>query len=293
MSRWHIGETDYPAIRRVMGPQRDRYDDEELEDLLERVFPGADPEAVENFMKTMQQFGKQAAPLLQKVGPGMAQGAMQGAALGPWGALAGALGGGAASLLGGGGPGASAGAPRPVAPSPVPAPAAAPLALAAPAGAVPAAGAAAPAQLLSLLSRPETMQALLSMAMGQLGRGTVSLGQHQVPAPAFANAIAEVASEVAHLAGRPKGDDSRYWFDSHGAPRCDVANPAACAALLWNDLVEAIEAEDWEEEEDIWQEDDEEEDEQEESEEDESMDYETSPLARYESALNGAHPDDD
>jgi hypothetical protein len=56
---------------------------------------------------------------------------------------------------------------------------------------------------------------------------------------------------------------------------------------VWNDLVEAIQGEDWDEEEDIWQEDEGEEDE-----EDESMEDEESPIARYEWALNGAHPDD-
>lgn len=277
MSRWHVGETDYPAIRRVMGSERERYDDEALEELLERTFPSAEPEEVENFMNTLQQFGRQAAPILQKVGPGMAQGAMQGSALGPWGMLAGAVGGGAASLLGGGGPGAAPTPTAPVAARTAPVAAAPPMAMPPTSGAMPAPAAAAPAQLLALLSRPETMQALLSMAMGQLGRGTITMGQHQVPVPAFANAVAELASEAAHSVTRGRDDGSGYWYDPHGAPRCDVVNPAARAALLWSDLVETIQEEEWEGEGE-WEED----------EEGEEQFVTESMLDHYEVSLDGA-----
>ena len=266
MTRWYLTETDYPAVRRVMGSGRDHLSDEALEHLLERMFPGAEAEYVEDFMRTLQQFGRQAAPIVQKVGPGMAQGALQGGMVaGPWGALAGALGGGAASLLGGGGRGAApARAPAPAAPQ-IPG-GLAPIAPQAPAGGV---GGAASAQLLTLLSRPETMQALLSLVMAQSGRGTVPVGQHQVPAVAFANAISELASEAA-LSG---GESSGYWFDPHGAPRCDLASPSARAALLWGDLAEAAEAEaaDWDQQ------------------EGESMDLEEADdaLASFETALQG------
>jgi hypothetical protein len=106
---WQLTDTDYPAVRRVMGPDRTRLDDDELELLLERTFPDAEPEDVEDFMRTVQQFGRQAAPLAQRVLPGAAQGAVQGAAVaGPWGGLAGGAIGGVSSLLG---PGAQT--PRP------------------------------------------------------------------------------------------------------------------------------------------------------------------------------------
>jgi hypothetical protein len=270
-----MSETDYPAIRRVMGPVRERLDDEELENVLETVLPGTDPDAIENFMSTVQQFGKQAAPLVKKVGPGIAQGAMQGATVGgPWGALAGAVGGGATSLLSPSGTAAApgpapvAGVAPPAAPSPGPLPGGSPIA---------------PAQLLALLSRPETMQALLALVMAQLGRSTVPVGGHAVPAVAFANAISELAAETAEVAASAN-NGSTYWFDAHGAPRCDVANPAARAALLWSDLVEAAEAEEDELEEEL-EEEDWEEDEWEEpaDEEDES------PIASFEAALNGGY----
>jgi hypothetical protein len=67
----------------------------------------------------------------------------------------------------------------------------------------------------------------------------VPVGQHQVPATAFANAISELASEAAV---NPGGAAS-YWYEPHGAPRCDLADPRARTALLWRDVAEAAEAE--------------------------------------------------
>jgi hypothetical protein len=249
MPRWYITDTEYPAVRRVMGSQRDRMSDEALEEVLERTFPGSGPGEVEDFMQSLQQFGKQAGPIVQKVAPGMAQGAMAGSALGPWGAVIGGLAGGASSLLSSGGPAAGSAPPRaaPSAPAAVvpsmaamggigtPTPARYMPQLAAPAGAQGAAS----AQLLTLLSRPETMQALLALLMGSSGRSSIPIGERQVPVTAFANAIAELASEAAIDPGGP----ARYWYEPSGAPRCDLADPRARTALLWRDVAEAAEAE--------------------------------------------------
>jgi hypothetical protein len=278
MRHLDLRDTDYPAIRRVMGSERERLDDEELENVLERIFPGSEPEEVEDFMQTVQQFGKQVAPIAQKVGPGMAQGAMQGSTLGPWGMLAGAAGGAASTLLSGGAGAASPQAARSGGPS-----SGATLALPGPLPTAPAAspaGPAAAAQLLALLSQPETLQALLALALAQLGRNTVPLGQHQVPAEAFANAISELAGEAAQVGTGSTNNGSSYWFDPHGAPRCDVASPSARAALLWSDMAEAAEAEEWDQEEE-----DEEEDEQAELDD-------FNPMDSFESALAGEHSDD-
>src|SRR6266498_4303260 len=70
-----ITNTEYPAVRRVMGPQRDRLDDAELEDLIVERFPGADPLDVEDFMHDLQRLGKQVAPLANRALPGALQGA--------------------------------------------------------------------------------------------------------------------------------------------------------------------------------------------------------------------------
>jgi hypothetical protein len=244
--RWT--DTSYPAIRRVMGPERERMDDAAIEDLVGELFPEADVEDVENFMRTVQSFGKQVAPLAQRALPGIIQGAATGGTVaGPWGALAGAIGGGAASLLSSGG---SRGAPpaRAAAQPPAPPPAAVPPAVEPPAApgapapiAPPAApvtaGAAPTAQLMALLSRPETMQALLSMLMAGSGRSTVSVGAQPVPAPAFANAISELAGQAAEHAAIPAGAATAgYLVDAAGQPRCDMANPAERASLLLADI---------------------------------------------------------
>jgi hypothetical protein len=275
VTRWYISETDYPAVRRVMGPDRERMSDEELEDMLEHAFPESEPGEVESFMKSIQKFARQAAPIVQRVAPSIAKGAMSGAAVGgPWGALIGGLGGGAGTLLSGG--------LKPPAPGRGPAPAPAPRPMAAPApamgpAAVAGAGASGPAaaQLLTLLSRPETMQALLAILMGQAGRTSIPLGERHVPATAFADALSELASEAAGSAGT-----SGYWFDPQGEPRCDLANPRSRAALLWRDMAEAAEADPagWSEEAEV---------------EEEEESYEGDALDSFEAALAGEYFDDD
>jgi hypothetical protein len=245
----HVVKTDFPAVRRVMGPDRSRLDDADIEELLEELFPGAEPEDVEDFMRSVQQFGRQAAPLAQKALPGVMQGAQAGMVAGPWGALVGGIGGGALSLLG---PSGAGKAPRPAAAGPPAAgpPPAAPVPP--PAGPAmlpplaPTAAAPASAQLLTLLSRPETMQALLAMLLAGSGRNAVQVGQQQVPTPAFANAIAEVAAAAGEMAGATVEGESDYLFDAEGHPRGDLVNPTERAAVLLADLAEvaAAEAED-------------------------------------------------
>src|SRR5690348_4276373 len=86
-----MSDTDYPAVRRVMGEHRHRLDDDALESVLEELFPDSDPADVESFMGTIQRFGKEVAPIAQRTLPGAVQGAMTGASMGGlYGALAGA-----------------------------------------------------------------------------------------------------------------------------------------------------------------------------------------------------------
>ena len=263
--RAHLSETAYPAVRRVMGPERDVLSDDALEDLLASTFPDREPGEVEDFMSTVQRIARDAAPVVQRVAPAMAQGAMSGAAVGgPWGALIGGLGGGAASLLSSPAPGAP-----PQRSALAPAPVAAPVIPAAPAGNG-GASAAAAAQLLTLLSRPETMHALLALLMGASGRSTVPVGERRVPATEFANAISELAGEAASS----PGNAPHYYLDEEGEPRCDVFDPRARAALLWHDVSEAADAEDG------WADD----------EEEDALDDESyeSALDTFEAALAGA-----
>ena len=234
-------ETDYPAVRRIMGSERERLDDEALEEMLGGLFPETDPADVEDFMRGLQRFGRQAAPLAQRALPGVIQGATTGATVaGPWGAVAGAVGGGIASLAGGGQPPSPAASPAPAAATTVPS--------AAPAPGEPAAPNAAAAQLLALLSRPETMQALLALLMSSSGRPAVRVGSQAVPAAAFANAISELAAETAAAFAGPALDGlSEYLRDDHGMPRVDVMNPAERAALLLEELAEVAREEEEEE----------------------------------------------
>lgn len=241
----HIRHTRFPAARRVMENAAADLSDAEVAEYLEAVFPDASALEIESFMRSLQRFGKslapvvkQAVPIIQRAAPGAIQGAVQGAMVaGPWGALAGAGLGAAGSLL----------AQPPASPQPAPAaapaatPAAAPRPAAAPAPAMPAAPVAAPAvsapagaaaagqlanvavtQLLALLSRPETMQALMSLAMAGRGRRTVPVAGRRVPAAAFANALTEYASAATQCAcGDPAAehadwsdaDDETDWFD--------------------------------------------------------------------------------
>ena len=239
----HPLDTGFPAIRRVMGPGRASLDDVALESVVGQAFEGSEPLAVEDFLGSVQRFGKQIAPIAQKALPGVIQGATTGATVaGPFGAIAGAVGGGAAGLLGGG----SQPAKRPSAVTGKGVPARGP----APAGVRstghPSGRTASPkaAQLLALLSRPETMQALGALLLADLGRSTVMVGNRPVQAAEFATAISEVAAQTAMEAmpyqrsGLPE-----HLADEYGQPRGDLANPAHRAALLAADLAEVAEDE--------------------------------------------------
>ena len=271
-----------------MGPDRMRLSDPQLEAMIESSFPDSSAQDVENFMSSIQKFARQAAPVVQQLAPVAAKGAMSGATVGgPWGAAIGGLGAVAGSLISGGAKRPARGrAPVPsaqplqMAPAPVAAPPAAPGGGAlAGAGVVAGAGvnSAAAAQLITLLSRPETMQALLALLLGQAGRTSIPVGEHQIPATAFADALSELASEAGGSA-RTSG----YWFDQHGEPRCDLANARSRAGLVWNDVAEAAEAAEAEESES--------------ESEGESMEFEEAfdadALDSFEAALAGEHFDD-
>lgn len=224
----NIADTDYPASRRALNHNNAQLSDQQLEIQLAELFPNSSAEEVENFMRSLQRFGRQIAPVAQRALPGIIQGAAQGGMVaGPWGALAGALGGGAASLLSSGPRAQTRPAPSPpvrntraAVPATNAAPSMAPI-----------------QQLLALLARPETMQALSALLMSASGRNSVSVVNRTVPVAAFANAIAELAAEAAEAA-TPTGSNnlSEYLLDSSGQPRCDVANPGERARLLLADI---------------------------------------------------------
>lgn len=245
MNRYHqhirsprLEETQYPAVRLAMEGFAAEQDDRELEQRLMLMFPESDPEDVENFMRSLRSIGRQIAPIARRALPGIVQGAAQGAAVGgPWGALIGAVGGGAMSALSSPSRSRPAQAPRRAppaqqprrmpspsrpppmmtAPPPPMAPPTAPPPMPAMTGAVGGSGPAA-AQLLALLSRPETMQALQALLVGQAGRRNVQAGGRTVPTQTIANAIADLSAELSDAVNQESGDGMLIEAESFDHP---------------------------------------------------------------------------
>jgi hypothetical protein len=256
-----MSDTDYPAVRRVMGEHRHRLDDDALESVLEELFPDSDPADVESFMGTVQRFGKEVAPIAQRTLPGAVQGAMTGASIGgPYGALAGAaLGATGAALSAPQGPSMPVAPATPTAPvqppatpaqspatpvqqpaTPVQSPAtpAQPPASAATTPGLPMTPQAAASALLEVLTNKATFAALLAVLMKAAGRSTVKVGDKDVPSAAFANAISEFAAIAAESdTGIEATTD--YLYGDSGWPRGDLASPLERAEILLSDLREA------------------------------------------------------
>jgi len=247
-------ESDYPELRELLTPELAELPGEQLEALIESAFGGS-AEDLESFWSGVKKFGRAAGGVLQKALPvaatvaGTAFGGPVGAALGGAAgqALSGALGGalsgpgrgrggrvlqglagGALSGLGG----IAGGAPGRGLPGP----------LGAIAG-IAGGGSPAAAQLARTITRPETLQALLSMAMGAAGRRQVPVAGTPVPAGAFANLLGVLANQAAAeyhqtVAGESTGTPM-YLLDGAGEFVGDPADPASRAEVLMLRLAEA------------------------------------------------------
>lgn len=185
-------QNPYPRLREVLAPEFRSLSPEGIEQLVRvQLGPGIEAADLEGFFddvgKAFSSAGRavanvatQAAPYVARAVPGIVQGAASGAALGPYGMIAGGLLGGVSSALQKPGQRGSpaGGAPMPGAASPLGA-----LGALAPvlAGGSPAAG-----QLLSLLGRPEVSKALTSMLMGGAGARTIPVGGAATPVPVSA-----------------------------------------------------------------------------------------------------------
>lgn len=247
MARWRLSETRYPAVRRVMGPDRLVLDDPGIEAVIEEALPGAHPEDVENFARDFQRFGR----ILERDGMPVAmqalQGSREGSAFGPYGAIIGAAAGAGQGIVSAAtrsqqtgrasGPAPGAGSrpglrqPRQAPPEPPVAPAqvTAPAALAA-------------ANCLILICSRQTIQSLLAIMLGEQGSPSVDLNGRRMPPAAFASALAEMASLAAE--GAPEGD-AGHLLDETGHPRGDLPNPVERARLLVDAFWDAAEAADW------------------------------------------------
>lgn len=299
--------TDYPTLREHLDPRFAELSDEQIDALVAEAygagFTGADLEGFFDSLKhglssvgsAVGNFAQKAAPAVMKTLPAIAQGAMAGSALGPYGMLAGAIAGGAGSALsqsnnptlrgigqglgavtqiassvrgggggaaggiggllkgglsqlaggrggaaggvggllqgglsqlaggggaaggvggllqgglsqlaGGGGAGGALGGIAGL------------LGGARPPGQPMPAGAGANA-LLGMLARPEVGQALMSAAMGGLGRQSIPMGSGQVGVQSILNAIGSLAGRAAgEMAGTEAESLPAYFYDAEG-----------------------------------------------------------------------------
>lgn len=102
-------------------------------------------------------------------------------------------------------------------------------------------------QLLSLLQRPETMQALAAMSLGAAGRRSIPVGSAQTPVPVsgITNLIGQLANQAAaEAAVLGDGAEARlqYMMDESGEFVGDPALDRDRAARLW-DLLNIAQAE--------------------------------------------------
>ncbi len=230
--------TDYPMLQASLDPRFAGISRQGLTEVVESIYgPGVTPEDVEGFFDDIGRglqhaaqgvghFAQQAAPMVANALPAVAQGAAAGSAFGPWGALIGAgagltsgllsqssnrtardIGGaihsvgGLVSTVRGGGAGGGMGSLASIVGGGL---GGSPAGQAALGGMQVAQGGGgsrgAANQLLGMLSRPETLQALLASLMGSSGRQQVPVGGQQVPVSQMLSALSNVAGRAAHEA---------------------------------------------------------------------------------------------
>ena len=105
-------------------------------------------------------------------------------------------------------------------------------------------GSGASGQLLSLLQRPETMQALAALNLGPMGRNTIHVGSGQTPVPTsgIANLLGRLASQASAEASEWSAEsesEMHYMMDDAGEFVGDPALDRDRAARVWNLLNEA------------------------------------------------------
>lgn len=249
----------YESLREVISPELAVLPDHKLEAVLEAS--NIDAEAAEGFFddlgKTFSSVAKAAAPIAKVALP--IAGGIAGTFIG---GPAGAMIGSQLGQLAGGAIGAAAGGQSlaGVAKSALPAVAGiAGTALGGPVGTMVGAqlgqlaGGAAPlpqmpaaGRLLQTITRPETMQALSSMLLGQLGRPNVQVGSTPVPVTAFTNLLGilanQAASEFNATTSAASESVPKYMADYAGEPKGDPAVAADRANALY-ELLENTEIE--------------------------------------------------
>jgi len=106
----------------------------------------------------------------------------------------------------------------------------------------PGAGSPAASQLLSTITRPETLAALASMAMGSSGRSDIPVGGASVPVSAFTNLIGMLAgradTEYGESIARAESAPPAYMRGAYGEARGDPAVEEHRASALFEFLHE-------------------------------------------------------
>jgi hypothetical protein len=266
---WETDEDPYPNLREALAPEYAEFEPEQIEVIIERTFgPAIAAEDVEDIFGSIGQFAgnvgrtvshvaQGAAPVVASTLPGVAQGAMAGAALGPLGMLSGAALGGAGAALSrnGKGPARTAGSvfntgvgiAGPLGPAGGIAQGALGRGVASAVGALPAGATGTPSagQFLSLLSRPEVLLALQAMMLSPIGRATVPVAGTDVEVGAVTNLLGQILSQAqaqfAASAGPQTEAIPEYLMESTGEYRCDPADPSQRAEVLWELLQQSTE----------------------------------------------------
>lgn len=207
----------YPEVRELLATEYREASPEKIEEVLKEALGSNSPEAVEDFLSTLSTV----LPVI---------GAAVGTIISP--GIGTAVGGAAGTVAG-----KAVSGVKPRQPPPTRAAATRPSVPAPPAGSRSTAkGSPAAGQLLVLLFRPEVLEALIAMTLGQAGRQHVRLGNDSVPVAAFANLLGVLANQAAveyNAKVRPDGEGiPEYLLDSEGEFKCDIAVPEERANLL-------------------------------------------------------------
>lgn len=263
----------YEELRGVLSPAYENLPPDQLEQVLRERLGDVSPEAMEDFLGTLAQVGQAVLPvLLPAIGTvvGGPVGGVIGGVAGQ--AAAGAIGAATSKQAKPSGPKKAAQKTKPAArvplpKPPVPPPPAAPPPPSPPSQvsqllpsipsimhpsrpAVPVIAPPSPpnpaaAQLLSLMFRPEFVQALAAMMLGNAGRDQIPVGGKDVPVGAFANLLSVLADQISadHHATRNSFADGipEYLVESDGELKCDLTVPEERAQVLWEMLQEDAE----------------------------------------------------
>jgi hypothetical protein len=238
--------TKFEYLRENLNPDYAELSDQRIETLLRGR--NMDAEAMEGFFDDLGKFAKSAGKTILKAAPAIlpvAGGVIGTAFGGPVGAMIGQK----LGSLAGGAVGAATGQ-RPAAGGAAGAGGLGGL-LGGLGGLIGGGGSPAAGQLLQTLVKPQTIQAVSSMALGSLGRANIPVGGTNVPVSAFTNLLSTLAgrAEAEYNASMLPGQTSvpRYMQDYAGEAKGDPAVAEHRAEALY-ELLESAESgsEGWE-----------------------------------------------